>query len=67
MFFDDIKLNTQIDIPPAVIEKDKMVEFAKLYDNIPLHVDEDYAKSNNHKADREKREKRQCRNHNTIQ
>ena len=45
MFFDDIKLNTQIDIPPAVIEKDKMVDFAKLYDNIPLHVDEDYAKS----------------------
>ena len=45
MFFDDIKLNTQIDIPPAVLEKDKMVDFAKLYDNIPLHVDEDYAKS----------------------
>lgn len=45
MFFDDIKLNTQIDIPPALIEKDKMVDFAKLYDNIPLHVDEDYAKS----------------------
>ena len=45
MFFDDIKLNTQIDIPPAVIEKDKMVDFAKLYDNIPLHVNEDYAKS----------------------
>ena len=45
MFFDDIKLNTQIDIPPALIEKEKMVDFAKLYDNIPLHVDEDYAKS----------------------
>lgn len=45
MFFDDIELNMQIDIPPAVIEKDKMVDFAKLYDNIPLHVDEDYAKS----------------------
>lgn len=45
MFFDDIKLNTQIDIPPALIEKDKMVDFAKLYDDIPLHVDEDYAKS----------------------
>ena len=45
MFFDDIKLNTQIDIPPALIEKDTMVDFAKLYDNIPLHVDEDYAKS----------------------
>ena len=45
MFFDDIKLNTQIDIPPALIEKDNMVDFAKLYDNIALHVDEDYAKS----------------------
>lgn len=45
MYFDDIKLGMEIDIKPAVIEKEKMVNFALLYDNIPLHVDEEYAKS----------------------
>lgn len=44
MYFEDIKLNTEIDIAPAVIEKDKMLDFARLYDNIPLHTDEEYAK-----------------------
>lgn len=45
MYFDDIKLDTEIDIAPAVIEKDKMLDFARLYDNIPLHTDEEYAKN----------------------
>ncbi len=45
MFFEDIKLNTEIEIAPAVIEKDKMLNFAKLYDNVPLHTDEEYAKT----------------------
>ena len=34
-----------VDISPAVIKKDKMVAFARDYDNIPLHTDEEYAKS----------------------
>ncbi|MBQ8164635.1 MAG: MaoC family dehydratase N-terminal domain-containing protein [Clostridia bacterium] len=45
MFFEDIKPDTTIDIAPAVIEKDKMLSFAKLYDNIPLHTDDEYAKN----------------------
>ena len=45
MYFDDIKLNMTVDIPPAVIEKEKMPDFAKQYDNIPLHTDEEYAKA----------------------
>lgn len=45
MYFDDIKLNMSVDIPPAVIEKQKMIDFARLYDNIPLHTDEEYAKT----------------------
>ena len=44
MYFEDIELGTQIDIAPAVIEKDKMLDFARLYDHIPLHTDEEYAK-----------------------
>lgn len=45
MYFDDLKLNMTADISPAVIEKEKMLDFARLYDNIPLHTDEEYAKS----------------------
>lgn len=45
MYFDDIRLHTQITIPPIVIEKQKMLDFARLYDNIPLHTDEEYAKT----------------------
>ena len=45
MYFDDLKIGMSVDIAPAVIEKEKMVDFAKTYDNIPLHTDEEYAKS----------------------
>lgn len=44
MYFEDIKLGTVVEIAPAVIEKEKMMDFARLYDNIPLHTDEEYAK-----------------------
>ena len=45
MYFDDIKIGMAVDIAPAVIEKEKMLDFAINYDNIPLHTDEEYAKS----------------------
>lgn len=44
MYFDDIKIGLTTEISPAVIEKQKMIDFALLYDNIPLHTDEEYAK-----------------------
>lgn len=44
MYFDDFKVGTTFEIAPAVIEKERMVEFALRYDNIPLHTDEEYAK-----------------------
>ena len=34
-----------VEIAPAVIEKEKMLDFARLYDSIPLHTDEAYAKT----------------------
>lgn len=34
-----------MDIASAVIEKEKMLDFARTYDPIPLHTDEDYAKT----------------------
>lgn len=45
MFFEDLKLGMRVDTAPAVIEKEKMMAFARDYDHIPLHTDEEYAKS----------------------
>ena len=45
MYFDDLKIGMAVEIPSAKIEKEKMVAFARDYDNIPLHTDEEYAKS----------------------
>lgn len=45
MYFHDLKLGMSVEIAPAVIEKQKMMEFAYAYDNIPLHTDEAYAKA----------------------
>ncbi len=44
MFFDELKLGMSVDIAPAIIKKEKMLDFARDYDNIPLHTDEEYAK-----------------------
>ena len=44
MYFDDLKLGMKAEIAPTVIEKQKMLDFARIYDNIPLHTDEEYAK-----------------------
>ena len=45
MYFDDLKIGMMVDTAPAVIEKEKMMAFALDYDNIPLHTDEEYAKT----------------------
>ena len=45
MFFDELKLGMSVQIAPAVIDKQKMLDFAYAYDNIPLHTDEEYAKT----------------------
>ncbi len=44
MYFDDFKLNDTVAVEPVVIDREEMVAFAKRYDNIPLHTDEEYAK-----------------------
>ena len=45
MFFEDFSLGDTFLLDPALIEKEKMLDFARLYDNIPLHTDEEYAKN----------------------
>ena len=45
MYFEDLAIGMAVETAPAVIEKEKMMAFARDYDNIPLHTDEEYAKS----------------------
>ncbi len=45
MYFDEFELNAEIEIPAAVIDRKKMLAFAADYDNIPLHTNEEYAKT----------------------
>lgn len=45
MYFNELKIGMTVDIAPATIEKEKMLDFARDYDNIPLHTDEEYAKN----------------------
>ena len=45
MYFNELKLGMSVEIAPAHIEKQKMIDFARTYDNIPLHTDEEYAKN----------------------
>ena len=45
MYFDELKIGMAVDTAPAVIEKEKMMAYARDYDNIPLHTDEEYAKT----------------------
>ena len=44
MYFNELKVGMSVDIAPTVIERQKMLDFAKIYDNVPLHTDEEYAK-----------------------
>ena len=45
MYFEEFVLGSKTPIKPVIIEKDDMVAFAKKYDNLPLHTDEEYAKT----------------------
>ena len=45
MYLDDVYVGMTFDLPEVVIEKEKMLEFARVYDPIPLHLDEEYAKT----------------------
>lgn len=44
MYFEDLKLGMSVEVPAALIKKENMLAFARQYDPIPLHTDEEYAK-----------------------
>ena len=45
MYFEEFKLGAKINIEPAIIDENDMIDFAKKYDFIPLHTDREYAKA----------------------
>ena len=45
MYFEEFVLGSKIQIEPATIHKNEMIDFANKYDNVPIHTDETYAKS----------------------
>ena len=44
MYFEEFEEGMQVNIENVVIDKKDMLDFAKKYDCIPLHTDEEYAK-----------------------
>jgi len=44
MYFEELKVGMSVETEPVTIEKENMMAFAREYDNIPLHTDEEYAK-----------------------
>ena len=45
MYFEDLSVGMSKTLQPGVINKDAMLDFANTYDNVPLHTDEEYAKT----------------------
>ena len=45
MYFEDFEIGYKIDIPSCKIDNSEMIAFAKRFDNIPIHTDEEYAKN----------------------
>lgn len=44
MYLDDLQVGMEVDLPEVTIDLQRMLDFARLYDPIPLHLDEEYAK-----------------------
>ena len=45
MYFNELKQGMTVELAPAVIDKEKMLAFAREYDDVPLHTDEEYAQA----------------------
>lgn len=45
MFFEDITVGMKNDLEPVEVKENEMLAFAEKYDNSPLHIDKEYAKT----------------------
>ena len=44
IFFDDIEVPSFLEGPSQIIDREEMVEFAKKWDPLPIHLDEEFAR-----------------------
>ncbi|MDR2587312.1 MAG: MaoC family dehydratase N-terminal domain-containing protein [Coriobacteriales bacterium] len=45
MYFEEFVVGQRFEIPPFSITKEQILGFARDYDPLPIHIDEDYAKT----------------------
>jgi acyl dehydratase len=45
IFFEEIEVPSRVDGPSQIIDRDEMVDFAKTWDPLPIHLDEDAARA----------------------
>ena len=45
MYLNELSTGMKFEIPEVLIDMDRMLDFARLYDPIPLHMDAEYAKN----------------------
>jgi len=45
MYLDDLRVGMEWELPEVTIDRERMMDFARLYDPLPLHLDENYAKN----------------------
>jgi len=45
MYLDELREGMEWDLAEVVIDRERMMDFARLYDPLPLHLDEEYAKN----------------------
>ena len=44
LFFDEIEVPSRLEGPSQIIKREEMVEFAKTWNPLPIHLDEDFAR-----------------------
>ena len=50
MFFEDFSVGQSWQVAPFTISREQIIDFARLYDPLPVHTDEQYAKTTRFKG-----------------
>ncbi|MCD8351505.1 MAG: MaoC family dehydratase N-terminal domain-containing protein [Planctomycetaceae bacterium] len=50
MNFEDVVVGERYELPPVTIEREKVLAFAREYDPLPFHLDDEYAKTTRYGA-----------------
>ena len=45
MYYEDISTGDRLALAPVTVDKDDMISFARQYNPVPIHTDEEYAKA----------------------